>query len=112
MKKNTIIALYNYFVNSDDTIDLSTVVEDIRAEYERTAAQSVAKMNAYELAKPIVFGVMSHTPMTVKEIFAACEDSLPEGFTSHKIQYAFLHYWNDEIVKHDNGKSAFTYTVK
>ena len=26
----------------------------------------------------------------------------PDGFTAAKVQYAFLHYWNDEIVKHDN----------
>ena len=111
MKKNTISALYNYFVNSDDTIDLSAVVEDIRAEYERTVAKSQAKANAYDAAKPIVFGVMTE-PMTVKEIFAKCENDLPDGFTAHKIQYALLNYWRDEVVKIDNGKSAFTYMVK
>lgn len=111
MKKNTLTALYNYFVNSDDTIDLSTVVEDIRAEYERTVAKSAAKANAYDTAKPIVFGVMTE-PMTVKEIFAKCENDLPDGFTAHKIQYALLNYWRDEVVKIDNGKSAFTYMVK
>ena len=111
MKKNTITALYNYFVNSDDTIDLSTVVEDIRAEYERTVAKSAAKANAYEAAKPIVFGAMTE-PMTVKEIFAKCENDLPDGFTAHKIQYALLNYWRDEVDKIPNGKSAFTYMVK
>ena len=111
MKKNTLTALYNYFVNSDDTVDLSTVVEDIRAEYERTVAKSQAKADAYDVAKPIVFGVMTE-PMTVKEIFAKCENDLPDGFTAHKIQYALLNYWRDEVVKIDNGKSAFTYMVK
>ena len=111
MKKNTLTALYNYFVNSDDTVDLSTVVEDIRAEYERTVAKSQAKANAYDAAKPTVFGVMTE-PMTVKEIFAKCENDLPDGFTLHKIQYALLNYWSDEVVKIDNGKSAFTYMVK
>ena len=111
MKKNTITALYNYFVNSDDTVDLSAVVEDIRAEYERTAAKSQAKASAYDEAKPIVFGVMTE-PMTVKEIFAKCEDELPDGFTASKVQYGLLHYWNDEVVKIDNGKGPFTYQVK
>ena len=111
MKKNTITALYNYFVNSDDTVDLSVVIEDIRAEYERTVAKSAAKANAYEAAKPIVFGVMTE-PMTVKEIFAKCENDLPDGFTAHKIQYALLNYWRDEVDKIPNGKSAFTYMVK
>ena len=112
MKKNTIVALYNYFVNSDDTVDLSTVVEDIRAEYEKSAAKANAKMDAYEQAKPIVFAAIADTALTVKDIFTACEDELPEGFTPHKIQYALLHYWMDEVNKIDNGKGPFTYQVK
>ena len=112
MKKSTIAALYNYFVKSDDTIDLSTAVEDIRTEYEKSAAKDIAKMNAYEQAKPIVFAAIADTPLTVKDIFAACEDELPQDFTAHKIQYALLHYWADEVEKIDNGKSPFTYKVK
>ena len=112
MKKNTITALYNYFVKNDDTIDLSAVVEDIRTEYEKSAAKVNAKMDAYEQAKPIVFAAIADTALTVKDIFAACEDELPEGFTAHKIQYALLHYWNDEVDKIDNGKAPFTYQVK
>ena len=112
MKKNTITALYNYFVKNDDTIDLSAVVEDIRTEYEKSAAKVNAKMDAYEQAKPIVFAAIADTPLTVKDIFTACEGDLPDGFTSHKIQYALLHYWMDEVVKIDNGKGPFTYQVK
>jgi len=112
MKKSTIAALYNYFVKADDTIDLSAVVEDIRTEYEKSAAKATAKMNAYELAKPIVFAAIADTPLTVKDIFAACEDKLPDDFTASKIQYALLHYWIDEVEKIDNGKSPFTYKVK
>ena len=112
MRKNTITALYNYFVKNNDTIDLSAIVEDIRAEYEKSAAKSNAKMDAYEQAKPIVFAAITDTALTVKDIFTACEGELPEGFTSHKIQYGLLHYWNDEVNKIDNGKNPFTYQVK
>ena len=112
MKKNTLTALYNYFVKNDDTIDLSAVVEDIRAEYKKSAAKSNAKIDAYEQAKPIVFAAITDTALTVKDIFTACENELPENFTPHKIQYALLHYWVDEINKIDNGKAPFTYKVK
>ena len=112
MKKNTISALYTYFVKNDTTIDLSAVVEDIRAEYEKSAAKASAKMDAYEQAKPIVLSAIADAPLTVKDIFAACEDNLPDGFTASKIQYGLLHYWADEVVKIDNGKSPFTYQVK
>ena len=112
MKKSTITALYNYFVKNDDTIDLSAVVEDIRSEYEKSAAKASAKMDAYEQAKPIVLAAIADTALTVKDIFAACEDELPDGFTASKIQYGLLHYWADEIDKIENGKGPFTYKVK
>lgn len=112
MKKNTISALYTYFVKNDTTIDLSAVVEDIRAEYEKSAAKATAKMDTYEQAKPIVLSAIADAPLTVKDIFAACEGNLPDGFTTSKIQYGLLHYWADEVVKIDNGKSPFTYQAK
>ena len=112
MKKNTITALYNYFVKNDDTIDLTTVVEDIRTEYEKSAAKTSAKMDAYERAKPIVLSAITGVALTVKDIFTTCENDLPEGFTTSKIQYGLLHYWNDEVDKIDNGKGPFTYQVK
>ena len=48
MKKNTITALYNYFVENDDTIDLSAVVEDIRTEYEKSAAKALTPLTGVE----------------------------------------------------------------
>ena len=112
MKKNTITALYNYFVKNDVNIDIAAVVEDIRTEYEKSAAKATAKMDAYEQAKPIVLSAIANAPLTAKEIFAACEDNLPDGFTANKVQYGLLHYWTDEVAKIDNGKAPFTYQVK
>ena len=112
MKKNTITALYNYFVKNDNTVDLSAVVEDIRTEYEKSVEKANAKMNVYELAKPIVLSAITDVALTVKDIFTTCENDLPEGFTANKIQYALLHYWTDEVDKIDNGKGPFTYKVK
>ncbi len=112
MKKNTITTLYNYFVKNNDTIDLSAAVEDIRAEYEKSAAKVDAKMLAYERAKPIVLSAITGVALTVKDIFTTCENDLPEDFTASKIQYALLHYWANEVNKIDNGKGPFTYQVK
>ena len=112
MKKNVLEAIHNY-LNGDDTVDLSTLRDEVNAEWERVTAKRRANQDIYSMAKEVVFSVMSETrPMTVKEIFIACGDRLPEGFTPAKIQYAVLHYWNNEIVKHDNGKTAFSYTLK
>ena len=110
MKKNTLEAIRNY-LNGDETVDLSVVREEVNAEWERLTAKANANRSAYDEAKEIAFRVMSSTPMTKNEIFAA-SDEWPEGFTANKLQYALLHYWNDEVVKHYNGNGPFTYSVK
>ena len=110
MKKNTLTALYNYFVKNDDTIDLSTVVEDIRAEYERTAAKAQANRDIYDAAHNVLIAALTDTPQTSKEIFE--NNEWPEDFTQGKLNYALRAMWNNEVNKIDNGKSAYTYTKK
>lgn len=110
MKKSVLESIRNY-LNGDETVDLSILREEVNAEWARLNAKAEANRSAYDVAHDVAFRIMGETPMTVKEIFAA-SDEWPQGFTAAKVQYALLHYWNDEVVKHDNGKSAFTYTVK
>lgn len=110
MKKNTLTALYTYFVKNDTTIDMTTVVEDIRAEYERTAAKAQANKNIYDAAHDVLIAALTNTPQTSKEIFEANE--WPEDFTQSKLNYALRALWANEVNKIDNGKSAYTYTRK
>ena len=110
MKKNTLEAIRNY-LNGDNTVDLSVVRDEVNAEWERLNAKAVANRDAYDAAKEVAFGILSDTPMTVKEIFAA-SDEWPQGFTAAKIQYALLHYWNNEVEKIENAKSANQYKVR
>lgn len=110
MKKNTLIALYNYFVKNDDTIDLSTMVEDIRNEYERTVAKAQANRSIYDAAHDVLIAALTDTPQTSTEIFEANE--WPEDFTQGKLNYALRAMWNGEINKIDNGKKPNTYTKK
>ncbi len=110
MKKNTLTALYNYFVKNDNTIDLSTVIEDIRNEYDRIIAKAQANREIYDAAHDVLIAALTDTPQTSKEIFEGNE--WPKDFTQGKLNYALRAMWTDEIVKHDNGKSAFTYTRK
>lgn len=110
MKKTTLEAIRNY-LNGDETVDLSVVREEVNAEWERLNAKREANRNAYDEARTIALHVMSDTvPMTVKEIFNAT-DTWPQGFTANKVQYALLNYWNDVVIKHENAKSANTYTL-
>lgn len=113
MKRNVfeqVVAL----VNGQSVADMETLRNEVNAEWERMNAKRKANQDIYGMAKEVVFAVLAaaEKPMTVKEIFLACGDRLPEGFTAAKIQYAVLHYWNAEIEKHDNGKGAFTYSLR
>lgn len=110
MKKN-VFEMVVALVNGREVADMETLRNEINAEWERTSAKAKANKTAYDAAKDVAFSVLSDTPMTAKELYAAT-DEWPEGFTANKVQYALLHYWNDEIVKHDNGKNPYTYSVK
>ena len=113
MKRNVfeqVVAL----VNGQPVVNMEALRDEVNAEWERMNAKRKANQDIYGMAKEVVFAVLASatSPMTVKEIFIACEDRLPEGFSAAKIQYAMLHYWNGEVVKHDNGKSAFSYSLR
>ena len=108
MKKNTIMALYDYLTTTATTLD-AEVVADVAAEVARLNARS--NSSAYDEAWEIVKTVLSDgTPRTAKEIFGASEN-YPEDFSAAKVQYGLLHQWKDKVIKHDNGKEAKTYTL-
>lgn len=120
MKNTTFTALVTIMNNADVFSAIMTNCPDIDAQAVRAALneelsgkmeKKKANQDAYAAAKAPVFAVLSATPQTVQEIFAACEDELPDGFTKNKVQYALLNYWRDEIVVHDNGKNAKTYSL-
>lgn len=111
MKKSTLESIRNY-LNGDETIDLSVLRQEINDEWERTTAKSRANADLYATAMPIVERVLDATPRTSKEIFALCENDLPDGFTANKVQYLILHQLADKVEKHENGKNANTYTLK
>jgi len=110
MKKNTLEALYTYFVKNDTAIDMSAIVEDIRAEYERTAAKAQVNKDIYAAAREVLIAALTDTPKTAKEIFESNE--WPEDFTQGKLNYALRALWSNDVCKIDNGKSANTYTRK
>ena len=121
MKKNVMSALNTIACNADaieflksmfPELDIVTTMTEVKAEYAKNAAKSEANAKTYAAAKEPVFAVMSSIPMTVKEIFAAAEDELPEGFTPNKVQWALLNLWNGEVVITENGKNPKTYSLK
>lgn len=110
--KKSVFEMVVAMVNGQPVADMETLRNEVNTEWAHMQEKANANRSAYDAAKEVAFSILRDTPMTVKEIYAAGEGQWPDGFTAAKIQYAVLHYWNDEIVKHDNGKSAFTYTRK
>ena len=109
MKKNVFEAIHNY-LNGDETVDLSMVREEVNAEWERMNAKREGNKAVYTAAQDVLLAALTNTPQTSRDIFDG--NVWPEGFTFGKLNYALRAMWADEVVKHDNGKSAFTYTAK
>lgn len=110
MKKSTLINLVAYL--NGETVDLDTLRTEVMEEYERTTAKARANADRYAMAKDIILAEVTTEPKTVKEIYTACQNVLPEGFTQNKVQYALLNYWNDEVDSIENGKNPKTYVKK
>lgn len=106
MKKNTMITVANYIKNVPE---LANEYAEIMAELAKGEAKAQANRELYSAAHDVVMACLNDKPMTVAEIVEACGNELPEGMTKSKIQYAILNYWNNEIVKIENAKSANQY---
>ena len=96
MKKSTLSAVFTALKNIDFDPELLAEVEK---ELNRGEAEKAKNAELYEVAKPIVLGALSETPATIGEIYDEVADSLPEGFTKGKVQYAITRLWADEVTK-------------
>ena len=110
MTKNTLTTLVAY-LNSHDIPELADVTAELNAEVAKNEAKRDANRQMYADAHDVVIAVMSETPMTVADIFSACENQLPEGFSKSKVQYGLLNIWSNEVVKIPNPKGVNTYRL-
>ena len=106
MKKNTIETMISYL--NGETVDTAALKNELTAELDRVTAKTRANTDLRASVTPFVLDALSDTPQTAKEIFAAIADKVPADYTAAKVQYILLH--TDGVVKHENGRSANTYT--
>ena len=109
MTKNSMMTLVN-FLSNNDIPELATVKEEILAQYAKNEEKAQVNRDLYAQAHDVVMDVIDDTPRTVAEIYEACADKLPEGFSKSKVQYAIRALWGNEIVKIENAKGANQYT--
>jgi len=121
MKKNVMSSLNTIATSSAaieaiksifPSMNVEAVFSEVNAEWKKNQAKSEANARIYAAAKEPVFAVLSSVPQTVKDIFAAAENDLPDGFSPNKIQWALLNLWNNEVKAIDNGKNPKTYRLK
>ena len=109
MKKSSMKSLVAY-LNGQDVPEIAEIKAELEAELAKGEAKAQANRELYAGAHDAVMGVMSSAPKTLAEIYEACKDELPEGFSKGKVQYAITRLWADEVVKTE-GK-VNTYSVK
>lgn len=98
MKKSSMKSLVAY-LNGQDVPEIAEIKAEIEAELAKGEAKAQANRELYAEAHEAVMGVMSAAPKTLAEIYEACKDELPEGFSKSKVQYALREYWASEVVK-------------
>ena len=108
MKKITLSAIYTALKAIDFDANMLAEVEK---ELTKGEAEKAKNAELYEVAKPIVLGVLSDTPATIGEIYNEVADALPEGFTKGKVQYAITRLWADEVTKVEGKVNGYTRKV-
>ena len=116
MKKATLqylVDLMNYRINQNggeaetDTVYV-TVRDEIASELSKGEAKAQANRDMYAKAKDTILSALTDTPATISEIYEEVKDSLPEGFSKGKVQYAVTRLWSDEIVKTEGKVNTYS----
>lgn len=111
MKKSTLKSLVAY-LNGADITNLDEITAELEAELAKNEEKAQANRDLYAAAREVVLAAMTEAPQSVAEIFAACEENLPDGFSKGKVQYALMNYWTDAVVKIENPYGPNQYRLK
>lgn len=113
MKKSTLASLVAY-LNGESVVDFDAMRDAVLAEYNATVEKAKENTRLYEAAHDVVMKAMAEIVdcVTVKELYGAIADDLPEKFSQAKLQYAMGRMWTDEVESIDNGRNAKTYRLK
>ena len=111
MRKSTLKSLVS-FLDGQTVTNLDEIRAEIVAELSKGEAKAQANRDKYAEAKDIVIDALKGvtSPVTLGELYAEVQNSLPEGFSKGKVQYAVTRLWTDSIAKIE-GK-VNTYTLK
>ena len=108
MKKSSYETIYSALVafNYSNT----DILEELQKEINRGAEAKAKKANEYDVAKAVIFSALASTdePMTIAQLFEACKNELPEGFTKARVQYGITHQWAENVVKTEGKVNSYS----
>lgn len=96
MKKNTMTTIANYIKNVPE---LAAEYAELKAELDKNAEKAKANRDMYAAAHGVVIGALTDKPVTLAELWETVKDTVPEGMTKSKVQYALRELWAAEVVK-------------
>ncbi len=110
MKKATLSTIYSFLTGKGNPPEesLAMAIAEVEKELTKGDAEKVKNAELYEDAKPIIFGALSETPVTIGELYEEVKDALPEGFSKGKMQYAITRLWVDEVTKTEGKVNAYS----
>lgn len=97
MKKSSYETIYAAL--SAVNFDNEEIMSELYKEIHRNDEVKAKKAEEYATLHDIIMRGLDVKPQTCGELHEAIKDSLPEGTTRGKVQYALTHLWQDEIVK-------------
>ena len=99
MKNSTMNAIYTT-LTSVDFENKTAIMDELYNELHRNDDAKNARLAEYESACDAVMEAIrvAGVPVSVADIFAEAQKSLPEGFTKNKVSYGLRNYWKDKVV--------------
>lgn len=96
MKKNTMTTIANYIKNVPE---LAAEYAELQAELDKNAEKAQANRDLYAATHDVVIGALTDKPVTLAELWETVKDTVPEGMSKSKVQYALRELWAAEVVK-------------
>lgn len=98
MTKNMMKSLVAY-LNGETVADIAEIKASLEAELAKNEAKAQANRDLYAAAHDVVIGALTDKPVTLAELWETVKDTVPEGMSKSKIQYALRELWTAEVVK-------------
>ena len=108
MKKLSLETIYSFLSDNGFSEEYPEVMDELQKEITKGDAQKAKNAEAYVAVKPIIFGALTDTPVTIGELYEEIKNSLPEGFSKSKVQYALTRRWADEVTKTEGKVNTYS----